>query len=75
MHTCRNAYSVAAVGTLVHSMHLPHSVAATYASLAALIGAICLSTSVTVCIPDRILVCSHTRVWRGRDHGHVRQPS
>ena len=52
--------SVAAVGTLDHRVHLPHSVAAMSASLAASIGAICPSTSVTVCIADRRLVCSYT---------------
>ena len=71
MHTCRSTSSVAAVGTSGHSVHLPRSVAAVSASLAASIRAVC-STSVTVCIADRRLVCSYTRVGRGRDHDHPR---
>ena len=34
-------------------MHLPHSVTAIDVLLAALIGAICSSTSATACIEDR----------------------
>ena len=55
-------------------MHLPRSVAAMSVLLAASIGAICSSTSVTVFIEDWILVCSYTRVGRGRDNDHPRLP-
>ena len=73
MHTCRSKSSVAVVGTSDHRMHLRHSAAGMSALLAASIGAIC-SSSVTVCISDR-LVCSYTRVGRGRDHDHPHMPS
>ena len=53
MPICHSASSVAAVGTLGHPMHLPHSVTAIDVLLAALIGAICSSTSATACIEDR----------------------
>ena len=69
---CRSTSSVAAVGTAGHGVRLPRSVAAMSASLAASIIAICSSTSVMVCIADRRLVCSYTRVGRGRDHDHPR---
>ena len=72
MHTCRSTSSVAGVGISGHSEHLPRSVAAMSASLAVSIRAICSSTSVTVCISDRRLVCSNTGVGRVMDHYYPR---
>ena len=65
----------AAAGTSGHRVHLTPSVVAMSALLAALIGAICSSTSATVCIEYRRPACSYTRVGRGRDHDHHRLPS
>ena len=53
-------------------MHLPPSVAARSASLAALIVAACSSAFGKVCTGDRKLAYSCTRVGRDRDHDRPR---